>query len=112
MRARVVALGYRGAGAVAAEDWVVAVPLGGGAGLDVAAGLVAEGGGGGGGAAPTFFLAQAEASREIAATAIKVRLGAWIMLVLSYLRLNPFGGANKILSAPDFYQAFLQLHSR
>jgi hypothetical protein len=81
---------------------VVAELIGGGAGLEVAGAAAADGGGGGGGAAATFFLAQAVASRLIAARAIKVRLGAWIMLVLSYLRLNPFPRADKILSAQDF----------
>src|ERR1019366_3803384 len=85
MRARVVALGYRGVGVVAAGGCVVAVRTGGGAGFGVAAGAAA-GAGGGGGATATFFLAQAAVSKVTAANAIRVRFRAWFMFIPSYLQ--------------------------
>ncbi len=58
----------------------------GGAGLEEAAGVVAAArGGGGGGAAATFFLAQPAVNNATAARAIRVRFGAWFILVLPYL---------------------------
>jgi hypothetical protein len=68
MRARVIAFGYRVAGAVAAGCCVVAVRVGGGVDLKVAARVA----GGGGGATVTFFLAQAAVSKQTAANAIRV----------------------------------------
>src|SRR3954454_11423852 len=82
MRARVVAFGYRDAGVVAAGGREAGLLATAEAGFGVDAGATAEGGGGGG-AVATFFFAQAAVNSETTARAIRVRLRAWFMEILS-----------------------------